>query len=87
MRARDRLFKRSCPDRSRENSLRLEEGRFKLAIMRKFFAMRVMMRWHRLPREAVYSPSLETFKASSKAFVPPALVQNLPARGRKIGIR
>jgi len=32
--------------------------------MRKnFFTLRVMEHWSRLPREAVDSPSLETFKA------------------------
>jgi len=28
----------------------------------KFFTVRVMKHWHRLPREMVDAPSLETFK-------------------------
>jgi len=32
-------------------------------IRKKFFTMRVVKHWHRLPREAVEAPSLETFKA------------------------
>ena len=39
------------------------EGRFRLDIMKKFFTMRVVKYWHRLPREVVDAPSLGTFKA------------------------
>ena len=41
----------------------MKEGRFRLDIRRKFFAMRVVRCWNRLPREAVDAPSLEAFKA------------------------
>jgi len=40
-----------------------KEGRFRLDIRKNFFTMRVVKHWHRLPREAVEAPSLETFKA------------------------
>jgi len=30
---------------------------------KKFFTVRVVRHWHRLPREAVDAPSLEAFKA------------------------
>ena len=42
---------------------KLKEGTFRLDIRKRFFTIRVVRQWHRLPREAVDAPSLETLKA------------------------
>ncbi|KAK4826802.1 hypothetical protein QYF61_011610 [Mycteria americana] len=58
----DRVFSRTCSDRTRGNGFKLKEGRFRLEIKKKFFTMRVVKPWPRLPREVVDAPSLETSK-------------------------
>jgi len=59
----DNLFSRACCDRIRNNGFKLGEGRFRLDIRNKFFTVRVVKHWNRLPRALVEAPSIETFKA------------------------
>jgi len=56
-------FGKACCDRTRSNSFKLKEGRFRLDIRKNFFTMMVVKHWNRLPKEVVEGPSVETFKA------------------------
>jgi len=59
----ENIFSRACCNRTRSSGFKLREGRFRLDIRKKFFTIRVVKHWNRLPREVVKAPCLETFKA------------------------
>ncbi|KAK4827464.1 LOW QUALITY PROTEIN: hypothetical protein QYF61_018257, partial [Mycteria americana] len=58
-----RLFSVVLSDRTRGSGHTLKRRKLCLNIRKRFFTVRVTERWHRLPREAVESPSLEIFKS------------------------
>ncbi|KFQ33866.1 hypothetical protein N331_03433, partial [Merops nubicus] len=44
------------------NGFKLEQGRSKLEIRKKFFTVRVVRHYSKLPKEVMDAPSLEVFK-------------------------
>lgn len=56
------LFPQGASDRTMGNGLQLNQGRFRLFIMKPFFKESSVKHWNGLPREAMASLSLEVFK-------------------------
>jgi len=50
---RDKLLSGGCCNSTRGNSFKLKESRFRLDTRKKFFTMRLVKHWYRLPREVV----------------------------------
>ena len=57
------LLTRECSDKTTGNGFNLREGSFRLDTRKKFFPVRSVRCWKKLPRAAVAAPCLELFKA------------------------
>jgi len=57
-----KLFSVVPSDRTRGSGHKLKLRKFQLNMRKNNFTVRVTEHWHRLPREAVESPSLEILK-------------------------
>ncbi|KAJ7408177.1 hypothetical protein WISP_122309 [Willisornis vidua] len=58
------ILTRECSDRTRGNSFKLKESRFRLDIKKKFFTLRVLRHWHMLPRELVDASAASALEVS-----------------------
>jgi len=63
VKAGEGLLVRECSDRARGIVFKLKECGLRLDTRKKFFTMKVVRHWHRLPREVVDARSQEAFKA------------------------
>ncbi|TRZ15273.1 hypothetical protein HGM15179_011846 [Zosterops borbonicus] len=56
--ARDGSFIKNCSDGTGSKGYKLEEGKFRLGIRKKFFTVRIVRYWNRFPRDVVDAPNL-----------------------------
>ncbi|KAK4818200.1 hypothetical protein QYF61_008584, partial [Mycteria americana] len=75
------LFTRACSDRTRGNSFKLKESKFRLDIRKKFFTVRMVRHWNRLPREVVDVPGSVQGQVGW-SFEQRDLVEDIPAHVR-----
>jgi len=59
---RDKQFSKAYCNTTRCNGFKLKKGKFRLDIRKKYFPVRIVKHWNKLPREVVNASSLETFK-------------------------
>lgn len=78
---------KACRDRTRGNGFKQKEGWFRLVIRKKFFFVRMVRLWIRLPRELVDATSLEVFQPRLDGLLSNLVSESVPAHGRGGGTR
>ena len=80
------MYHKQC-HRTRGKGFKLEEGRFRLDIRKKFFTMRVVRHWNRSPSDAVDAPSLEALKTRLDGTLSNLFQGGVPVYSRGVGTR
>jgi len=62
----------------RHHGFKLKEDGFRLDIRKKFFTMRFVRHWNKLPRDVVDTPCLEGFKARSNGALSNLVYHKVP---------
>ena len=79
-----RLFPVVPSDRMTGNSHKLKQKKFQLYTRKNFCTLRVAEHWNRLPREAVKSPSPDTFQTHLDMFLCRLFQVTLPCQGVRL---
>ena len=81
------LFSRACCDRIRSNGFKVGEGRFRLAIRKKFFTVKVVSHWKRVVQRGSGGPIPGNIPGQvGRGSEQPGLVENIPAHCRGVGL-
>lgn len=82
----DQVWGVACSDRTKGSSFALKESRFRVDIRRKFFTLRVVKHWNKVPREIADGPipgSVQVRVGGSSE--KPCLLENISVHGTGLG--